>query len=150
MESRPISNPLADNREVRRPCQPMCDGGLTYPGSSTITGADATGADQWSAEQSETWFANRTSLSRHFDVKVPEILVYDGASLHDWIDSGGDVTIDYLAGRLARFLDEFVQRPPYDLVGSSLGSQVALTYATPVPGEGCEDGLDLPFGLSRR
>src|SRR5438477_9662209 len=73
------------------------------------------------AEQSESWFANRTYLTRHFDVKVPEILVYDGESLHQWINSGGAVTVEYLADRLGRFLDEFVQRPPYHLVGSSLG-----------------------------
>lgn len=85
------------------------------------------------AEQSESWFANKTALSRQFDVKVPEILVYDGDALHDWIDSGGEVTVDYLAGRLAKFLDEFVQRPPYHLVASSLGSQVVLTYATRFP-----------------
>ena len=102
------------------------------------------------AEQPETWFANKTHLSRQFDVKVPEILVYDGDVLHDWIDSGGEVTVDYLADRLARFLDEFVQRPPYHLVGSSLGSQVILTYATRFPGEGLQDRLDLPVGLSWR
>jgi pimeloyl-ACP methyl ester carboxylesterase len=82
------------------------------------------------AEQPESWFANRVFLSRHFDVKVPELLVYDGDVLHDWIDSGGEVTVDYLAERLARFLDEYVQRPPYHFVASSLGCQVALTYAT--------------------
>ena len=54
------------------------------------------------AEQSESWFANRRQLARHFDVKVPEILVYDGDSLHRHIDSGGEVTVDYLADRLAR------------------------------------------------
>ena len=85
------------------------------------------------AEQSESWFGNRVFLSRHFDVKVPEILVYDGDALHDWIDSGGEVTVDYLTERLARFLDEFVQRPPYHLVGSSLGGQVVLTYAPSFP-----------------
>jgi abhydrolase domain-containing protein 6 len=85
------------------------------------------------AEQSESWFANRSHLTRHFDVKVPEILVYDGESLHDRIDSGGEVTVDYLADRLGRFLDEFVQRPPYHLVGSSLGCQVILTYAARHP-----------------
>src|SRR5262249_26262760 len=52
------------------------------------------------AEQSESWFANRTHLSRHFDVKVPELLVYDGDSLHQRIDEGGEVTVDYLAERL--------------------------------------------------
>jgi pimeloyl-ACP methyl ester carboxylesterase len=80
------------------------------------------------AEQPESWFANRTQLTRHFDVKVPEILVYDGEALHQRIESGGEVTVEYLADRLGRFLDEFVQRPPYHLVGSSLGCQVILTY----------------------
>ena len=85
------------------------------------------------AEQSESWFANRRHLSRHFDVKVPEILVYDGDSLHRHIDGGGDVTVDYLADRLATYLDEFVQRPPYHLVGSSLGGQICLTLAARHP-----------------
>ncbi len=80
------------------------------------------------AEQSESWFANRRQLSRHFDVKVPEILVYDGDSLHRHIEAGGEVTVDYLADRLATYLDEFVQRPPYHLVGSSLGGQIVLTW----------------------
>lgn len=99
------------------------------------------------AEQSESWFANKTYLSRQFDVKVPEILVYDGASLHDWIDSGGEVTVDYLADRLGRFLDEFVQRPPYHLVGSSLGSQVILTYATGYPEKVSKLVLICPSGI---
>jgi pimeloyl-ACP methyl ester carboxylesterase len=85
------------------------------------------------AEQSESWFANRTFWSRHFDVKVPEILVYDGVSLHRRIDAGAEITVDYLAGRLADYLDEYVQRPPYNLVGSSLGGQVLLTYAARCP-----------------
>ena len=99
------------------------------------------------AEQSESWFANKTYLSRQFDVKVPEILVYDGASLHDWIDSGGEVTVDYLADRLGRFLDEFVQRPPYHLVGSSLGAQVILTYATRCPEKVSKIVLICPSGF---
>jgi pimeloyl-ACP methyl ester carboxylesterase len=81
------------------------------------------------AEQSESWFANHTELSRHFDVKIPEILVYDGDSLHKRIDDGGEITVDYLVERLENYLDEYVQRPPYNLVGSSLGGQVVLTYA---------------------
>ena len=99
------------------------------------------------AEQPESWFANKTYLSRQFDVKVPEILVYDGDALHDWIDSGGEVTVDYLADRLARFLDEFVQRPPYHLVGSSLGSQVILTYATRCPEKVSKLVLICPSGF---
>jgi pimeloyl-ACP methyl ester carboxylesterase len=85
------------------------------------------------AEQSESWFANRAALSRDFDLKVPEILVYDGNAIHTWIESGGEITVDYLADRLCRFLDEFVQRGPCHLVASSLGCQVALTVAVTRP-----------------
>ena len=99
------------------------------------------------AEQSESWFGNKVHLSRHFDVKIPEILVYDGDSLHDWIDEGGEVTVDYLADRLGRFLDEFVQRPPYYLVGSSLGCQVILTYALRRPEKVSRMVLICPSGF---
>ena len=99
------------------------------------------------AEQSESWFANRIHLTRHFDVKVPEILVYDGEALHRHIEGGGEVTIDYLADRLAVYLDEFVQRPPYHLVGSSLGCQVILTYAVRHPERVAKLVLICPSGL---
>jgi pimeloyl-ACP methyl ester carboxylesterase len=85
------------------------------------------------AEQTESWFANRTFWSRRFDIKVPELLVYDGEALHRHIDAGGEVTVDYLVDRLGKYLDEFVQRPPYHLVGSSLGGQVVVTYAVRNP-----------------
>jgi abhydrolase domain-containing protein 6 len=85
------------------------------------------------AEQAESWFANRVHWSRHFDVKVPEILVYDGDSLHKRIDDGGEITVDYLTERLETYLDEYVQRPPYHLVGSSLGGQIILSYAVRNP-----------------
>jgi len=99
------------------------------------------------AEQSESWFANRVSWSRHFDVKVPELLVYDGDALHRHIDAGGEVTVDYLADRLAVYLDEFVQHPPYHLVGSSLGGQVILTYAVRHPEKVARIVLLCPSGL---
>lgn len=81
------------------------------------------------AEQSESWCTNRPVWSKHFDVKVPELLVYDGDALHRHIESGGEVNVDYLADRLHGFLEDYVQKPPYHLVGSSLGCQVILTYA---------------------
>jgi len=99
------------------------------------------------AEQPESWFANRAYLSRDFDLKVPEILVYDGDALHEWIESGGEISVGYLTDRLSRFLDEFVQRPPYHLVGSSLGSQVILTYATRRPENVSRLVLICPSGL---
>jgi abhydrolase domain-containing protein 6 len=99
------------------------------------------------AEQSESWFANRPFWSRHFDVKVPEILVYDGDILHRWIDSGGEVTVDYLTDRLAAFLDEYVQHPPYHLVGSSLGGQLILNYAVRYPKRVARMVLICPSGM---
>jgi len=85
------------------------------------------------AEQSESWFCNRPNWTKNFDVKVPELLVYDGDALHRHIDAGGEVTVGYLAERLGEYLDNFVQKPPYHLVGSSLGCQVILTYAVANP-----------------
>ncbi len=99
------------------------------------------------AEQSESWFANHTEFSRHFDVKIPEILVYDGDSLHKRIDEGGEVSVEYLAQRLETYLDEYVQRPPYNLVGSSLGGQVVLTYAVRHPEKVRKLVLICPSGL---
>lgn len=99
------------------------------------------------AEQSESWFANRSSWQRHFDVKIPELLVYDGDALHRHIDAGGEVTIDYLVDRLEIYLDEFAQKPPYHLVGSSLGGQVVLTYAVRHPEKVSKLVLICPSGL---
>ncbi|MFO0960399.1 MAG: alpha/beta fold hydrolase [Isosphaeraceae bacterium] len=99
------------------------------------------------AEQSYSWFANRGSWHRHFDLKVPELLVYDGDSLHRHIDGGGEVTVDYLTDRLETFLDEYAQNPPYHLVGSSLGGQVLLKYASRHPGKVRRLVLIAPSGL---
>ncbi|MHB1559075.1 MAG: ornithine lipid biosynthesis O-acyltransferase OlsI [Isosphaeraceae bacterium] len=85
------------------------------------------------AEQPESWFASRVHLARYFDVKVPEILVYDGEALHRHIQAGGTVGVDYLTDRLEEYLDEYVQRPPYHLVASSLGCQVVVSYAVRRP-----------------
>jgi pimeloyl-ACP methyl ester carboxylesterase len=99
------------------------------------------------AEQSESWFANRSYWARYFDVKTPELLVYDGDSLHRHVDANGEVTVDYLTDRLAAFLDEYVQNPPYHLVGSSLGGQIILTYATRYPDKVSRLVLICPSGL---
>jgi len=99
------------------------------------------------AEQSESWFANRRFWSRHFDVKEPEILLYDGESLHRRIEADGAISVDYLTDRLTVYLDEFVQRPPYNLVGSSLGGQIILTYATRHPDKVARLALLCPSGF---
>ena len=99
------------------------------------------------AEQSISWFANRRALMRHFDVKTPDFLVFDGDSLHRRIDSGEEITVDYLADRLATYLTEFVQQPPYHLVGSSLGGQVVVTLAARHPEIVSKLVLICPSGL---
>jgi pimeloyl-ACP methyl ester carboxylesterase len=99
------------------------------------------------AEQSESWFANRAHWARHFDLKTPEVLVYNGTYLHQHIDNGGEITVDYLTERLARYLDEYVQKPPYHLIGSSLGGQILLTYATRFPEKVRKLVLICPSGL---
>lgn len=85
------------------------------------------------AEQAESWFANKRQLSRRFDVRTPEILAYDSDALHRWIEAGNEVTVDYLAGRLADFLEGPHLASTPHLVASSLGCQVALTYAVANP-----------------
>ena len=60
------------------------------------------------AEQPESWFANRPFWSKYFDVKIPEMLVYDGPHLHRFIEAGGEVTVDYLTDQLIAYLDQFV------------------------------------------
>jgi abhydrolase domain-containing protein 6 len=99
------------------------------------------------AEQSESWFANRAALSRDFELKVPELLVYDGDAIHAQIESGGEITVDYLADRLCLFLDQFVQHAPCDLVASSLGCQVAMTVAVRRPESVSKLVLICPSGM---
>ena len=82
-----------------------------------------------------------------FEVMVLQLLSYNGSSLHRHIDAGGDVTVEYLADRLAHYLDEFAPPPPYHLVGSSLGGQVVLTYAAQHPENVRRIVLITPSGL---
>lgn len=81
------------------------------------------------AEQPESWFCNRRYWEKCFDVKMPEFLVYDGVALQRRIEDGLPITVDYLTDQLEQYLDFFVQRPPYHLVGSSLGCQIAIEFA---------------------
>jgi pimeloyl-ACP methyl ester carboxylesterase len=81
------------------------------------------------AEQGESWYRSREVWQKHFDVQVPGILVYDGPVLQERLRSGQRITVDFLTDRLTAFLDQFVQSPPYHLVASSLGGQIAVEYA---------------------
>jgi pimeloyl-ACP methyl ester carboxylesterase len=84
-------------------------------------------------EQPESWFRNVGYWRRHFDVSVPSLLCYDGDVLHNRIDAGQPITIDYLVEQLHQYLECFVQMPPYHLVAASLGGKIAVEYAVRYP-----------------
>ncbi|MCS7017344.1 MAG: alpha/beta hydrolase [Gemmatales bacterium] len=86
------------------------------------------------AEQSESWYCNRSEWQRDFDVKLPEILVYDGPQLQQRIAQNLPITVPYLTECLEEYLHRFVQKPPYYLVASSLGCQIAVELAVRRPG----------------
>ncbi len=85
------------------------------------------------AEQAESWFPNQSFWRRHFDVYMPNILVYDGAALHRRIESGLPISVEYLVEQLHQYLETFVQTPPYHLVAASLGGKIAVEYAARYP-----------------
>jgi pimeloyl-ACP methyl ester carboxylesterase len=66
-------------------------------------------------------------------VHTPGVLVYDGPVMQQRLAEGQPITVDFLTKRLASYLDEFVQSPPYHLVASSLGGQIAVEYASRHP-----------------
>lgn len=86
------------------------------------------------AEQHESWFRNRRFWNRHFDVHMPNILVYDGERIHERIEAKKPIDVDYLVQELHTYVTRFVQNPPYHLVASSLGGKVAVEFAVRYPG----------------
>src|SRR4051794_28310413 len=56
--------------------------------------------------QSESWFRNLPYWQRYFDVHTPNVLVYDGPTLHGRIDRGEPISVDYLVEQLRRYLSE--------------------------------------------
>lgn len=99
------------------------------------------------AEQAISWYRSRDIWQKQFDVYAPGLLVYDGPVLQDRLKSGKGITVEYLTNRLAEFLDGFVQRPPYHLVGSSLGGQISVEYAARHPDKVGRVVLLCPSGM---
>ena len=111
------------------------------------------------AEQTESWFLSRNYWQQRFDVRMPGFLVYDGPALQERIRHGRGISVDYLTDRLSNYLDNFVQSPPYHLVASSLGCQIAVEYAVRHPekvnrvvmlcpsGMGCDERLPIVEGV---
>lgn len=100
------------------------------------------------AEQAESWFRNLGVWRQHFELHLPNLLVYEGSALHRRIDEGNPVDIDYLVEQLRHYLDHFVQTPPYNLVANSLGGKIAVEFAVRYPQQVDRLVLLCPSGLS--
>jgi pimeloyl-ACP methyl ester carboxylesterase len=98
-------------------------------------------------DQAECWDRNHRFWRRHFDVHMPNLLVYDGPALHKRIDDGRPISVDYLVEQLHLYLQAFVQTPPYHLVASSLGGKVAVEYAVRYPDQVARLVLLCPSGM---
>jgi pimeloyl-ACP methyl ester carboxylesterase len=85
------------------------------------------------AEQAESWYCNVDTWRRHFDVHMPNLLAYDGVSLHRRIDAGLPIDIDYLVEQLRLYVESFVQRPPVHLLANSMGGKVAVEFTARHP-----------------
>jgi pimeloyl-ACP methyl ester carboxylesterase len=99
------------------------------------------------SEQAESWFRNLPFWRRYFDVYLPNMLVYDGPGLHERIDAGLPISVDYLVEQLHLYLTHFVQTPPYHLVAASLGGKIAIEYAVRYPTEVSRLVLLCPSGM---
>jgi pimeloyl-ACP methyl ester carboxylesterase len=102
------------------------------------------------AEQAESWFGNHPFWRRHFDLYMPNLLVYDGPALHRRIEAGLPITVDYLVEQLHHYLESFVQTPPYHLVAASLGGKIAVEYAARHPDRIARIVLLCPSGMGEK
>lgn len=100
------------------------------------------------AEQPETWFRNQRFWQRYFAVSMPNLFAYDGNVLHQRIEAGLPISVDFLVGQLHQYLEEYVQTPPYHLVANSMGGKVAVEYAVRYPDQVASMVLICPSGLS--
>jgi pimeloyl-ACP methyl ester carboxylesterase len=85
------------------------------------------------AEQPESWYKNHRYWRRHFDVFMPNVLVYDGEAIHARLRQKLPISVDYLVEQLHVYLTQFVQSPPYHLVASSLGGKITVEFAVKYP-----------------
>lgn len=99
------------------------------------------------AEQAESWFRNHPFWRQHFDVYMPNLLVYDGPALHRRIEQGLPISVEYLVEQLHAYLESFVQTPPYHLVAASLGGKIAVEYAARYPDRVARLVLLCPSGM---
>jgi pimeloyl-ACP methyl ester carboxylesterase len=102
------------------------------------------------AEQAETWFFNLAAWRRDFDVYVPNLISYEGETLHRRIRERQPIDIDYLVEQLRTYITQYVQAPPYNLVANSMGGKVAVEYAVRYPEDVARLVLLCPSGLAEQ
>ena len=78
---------------------------------------------------------------------MPALLVYDGPVMQDRLQARQPISVGFFVDRLATYLDQFVQDPPYYLVGSSLGGQIVVEYAAQHPDKVAKIALLCPSGM---
>ena len=111
------------------------------------------------AEQYESWFFNVGPLGKDFVVHWPNLYVYQNDNYQKEISR---VSVPWIVQKLKTYLNDFVQAPPYHLVGSSSGCQTIVTFAYQNPelvskivlicpsGLGGEENLPMVDGVGRR
>ena len=100
------------------------------------------------AGQNESWYCNRQVWSEYFDVSAPAIMVYDGAPIQSRMARDLPVSVEFLTDMLDSYLANYVQNPPYHLVASSLGCQIAVEYAARKPDQVGRLVLLCPSGVA--
>jgi pimeloyl-ACP methyl ester carboxylesterase len=100
------------------------------------------------AEQPETWFRNHRVWRRHFDVSMPNLFDYEGPVVHQRIEAGLPISVDFLVEQLHHHLEEFVQTPPYHLVSNSMGAKIVVEFAARYPDRVASIVLICPSGLT--
>jgi pimeloyl-ACP methyl ester carboxylesterase len=100
------------------------------------------------AEQPETWFRNHRAWRRHFDVSMPNLFPFEGRVVHQRIEAGLPISVDFLVEQLHQHLEEFVQSPPYHMVSNSMGGKIVIEYAARYPERVASIVLICPSGLS--
>jgi len=99
------------------------------------------------AEQGESWYRSLSVWQRQYDVHLPGLLVYGGEVLQQRLKKQQPIDVQFLTDRLADYLDNYVQTPPYNLVASSLGGQIAVEFACRRPEQVNKLVLICPSGM---
>ena len=94
------------------------------------------------SEQSESWFRNHWFWRRHFDVHMPNILVYEGVALHRRIEEGLPIDKEFYLGIV---LDRASGRPVF--MASAAGGMDIEEVAAKTPEKIFKETIDPAVGF---